>query len=348
LIVIDFFCGCGGASEGLRQAGFDIELGLDIDQQASETFKANFPDAKFIQDDIRKIEPQDISDIIDIKAKRPLLLSACAPCQPFSQQNKNKTSDDSRRNLLNETHRFIRELLPEYIMLENVPGMQKIDEEKEGPFQEFIKLLKELEYNYISFIANAENYGIPQRRKRLVLLASRVGKVTLPEITHGKNKIPFKTVRDYIQDFTKLCSGETDPKDPLHRAGTLSPLNLKRIMHTPEGGDRRNWPEELVNKCHKNYDGHTDTYGRMSWDKPAPTLTTKCNSYSNGRFGHPDPTQHRAISIREASRLQTFPLSYVFKGSLNSMAKQIGNAVPCELARLFGLHLIENCTNKDS
>ncbi|HFM5073011.1 TPA: DNA cytosine methyltransferase, partial [Escherichia coli] len=118
-----------GASEGLRQAGFDIELGLDIDQQASETFKANFPDAKFIQDDIRKIEPQDISDIIDIKAKRPLLLSACAPCQPFSQQNKNKTSDDSRRNLLNETHRFIRELLPEYIMLENVPGMQKIDEE---------------------------------------------------------------------------------------------------------------------------------------------------------------------------------------------------------------------------
>ncbi|HFM0999258.1 TPA: DNA cytosine methyltransferase, partial [Escherichia coli] len=252
------------------------------------------------------------------------------------------------RNLLNETHRFIRELLPEYIMLENVPGMQKIDEEKEGPFQEFIKLLKELEYNYISFIANAENYGIPQRRKRLVLLASRVGKVTLPEITHGKNKIPFKTVRDYIQDFTKLCSGETDPKDPLHRAGTLSPLNLKRIMHTPEGGDRRNWPEELVNKCHKNYDGHTDTYGRMSWDKPAPTLTTKCNSYSNGRFGHPDPTQHRAISIREASRLQTFPLSYVFKGSLNSMAKQIGNAVPCELARLFGLHLIENCTNKDS
>ncbi|EKF5520110.1 TPA: DNA cytosine methyltransferase, partial [Escherichia coli] len=140
MIVIDFFCGCGGASEGLRQAGFDIELGLDIDQQASETFKANFPDAKFIQDDIRKIEPQDISDIIDIKAKRPLLLSACAPCQPFSQQNKNKTSDDSRRNLLNETHRFIRELLPEYIMLENVPGMQKIDEEKEGPFQEFIKL----------------------------------------------------------------------------------------------------------------------------------------------------------------------------------------------------------------
>lgn len=241
MIVIDFFCGCGGASEGLRQAGFDIELGLDIDQQASETFKANFPDAKFIQDDIRKIEPQDISDIIDIKAKRPLLLSACAPCQPFSQQNKNKTSDDSRRNLLNETHRFIRELLPEYIMLENVPGMQKIDEEKEGPFQEFIKLLKELEYNYISFIANAENYGIPQRRKRLVLLASRVGKVTLPEITHGKNKIPFKTVRDYIQDFTKLCSGETDPKDPLHRAGTLSPLNLKRIMHTPEGGDRRNY-----------------------------------------------------------------------------------------------------------
>lgn len=133
---------CGGASEGLRQAGFDIELGLDIDQQASETFKANFPDAKFIQDDIRKIEPQDISDIIDIKAKRPLLLSACAPCQPFSQQNKNKTSDDSRRNLLNETHRFIRELLPEYIMLENVPGMQKLMKKKKAHFRSLLSYLK--------------------------------------------------------------------------------------------------------------------------------------------------------------------------------------------------------------
>ncbi len=348
MIVIDFFCGCGGASEGLRQAGFDIALGLDIDTQASETFKANFPNAKFIQEDIRKIQPKDIYNIIDIEARRPLLFSACAPCQPFSQQNKNKNNDDTRKNLLNETHRFIKEILPEYIMLENVPGMQKIDEQKEGPFQEFIKLLKDLHYEYVTFIANAENYGVPQRRKRLVLLANRVGKITVPEITHGKNKAPLKTVRDYIQDFKKLRPGEISPDDPLHKAGLLTPLNLKRIMHTPEGGDRRNWPEELINKCHKNYDGHTDTYGRMSWDKPAPTLTTKCNSYSNGRFGHPDPTQHRAISIREASRLQTFPLSYVFKGSMNSMAKQIGNAVPCELARIFGLHLIENCNNKDS
>lgn len=137
-----FFCGCGGASEGLRQAGFDIELGLDIDQQASETFKANFPDAKFIQDDIRKIEPQDISDIIDIKAKRPLLLSACAPCQPFSQQNKNKTSDDSRRNLLNETHRFIRELLPEYIMLENVLECKKLMKKKKAHFRSLLSYLK--------------------------------------------------------------------------------------------------------------------------------------------------------------------------------------------------------------
>lgn len=342
LIVIDFFCGCGGASEGLRQAGFDVELGIDIDPQASQTYKANFPNAAFIFDDIRKVSVEKVANSIAFKSGDGLLLSACAPCQPFSQQNKYKNEGDERISLLDETHRFVKTLLPEYIMLENVPGIQKIDDNKESPFTRFISLLDDLNYEYVYFIANAEKYGVPQRRKRFVLLASLLGPISVPDETHDIKGSPIKTVRDFISEYPKLKAGETNDDDELHRAAELTEINLNRIKHTPEGGDRRNWPKELINECHKGYSGHTDTYGRMSWDKPAPTLTTKCNSYSNGRFGHPDILQNRAISIREASRLQTFPADYIFKGAFNSMAKQIGNAVPCELARQFGLHFIKH------
>lgn len=342
LIVIDFFCGCGGASEGLRQAGFDVGLGIDIDPQASETYKANFPEAAFISQDIRKVTVEKVANSIAFKSENGLLLSACAPCQPFSQQNKNKHEDDERISLLDEIHRFISKLLPEYIMLENVPGIQKIDGKKESPFTRLLSLLDDLDYKYIYFVANSDQYGVPQRRKRFVLLASLLGPIAMPEKTHGFDNSPVKTVRDFIKDYPRLEAGEIDKFDELHRAAELTEINLKRIKNTPEGGDRRDWPLDLINECHKSYKGHTDTYGRMSWDKPAPTLTTKCNSYSNGRFGHPDITQNRAISIREASRLQTFPSNYIFKGALNSMAKQIGNAVPCELARQFGLHFLKH------
>jgi DNA (cytosine-5)-methyltransferase 1 len=342
LIAIDFFCGCGGASEGLRQAGFDVVLGIDVDRQASETYKANFPNADFIFDDIRNVTVERVANSIAFKSADGLLLSACAPCQPFSQQNKYKNEDDERICLLDETHRFVSKLLPEYILLENVPGIQKIDGSKESPFTRFITLLSELNYHYVYFVANAEKYGVPQRRKRFVLLASLLGPISIPEPTHDIENSPIKTVREFIGEYPKLKSGEVDKNDELHRSAILTELNLERIKNTPEGGDRRDWPTDLINTCHIDYTGHTDTYGRMSWDKPAPTLTTKCNSYSNGRFGHPDITQNRAISIREASRLQTFPKNYIFKGSFNSMAKQIGNAVPCELARQFGLHFIKH------
>lgn len=326
----------------MRQAGFDVELGIDIDPQASETYKANFPDAAFIFDDIRNVTVERVANSIAFKSADGLLLSACAPCQPFSQQNKYKNENDERISLLDETHRFVSALLPEYIMLENVPGIQKIDGSKESPFTRFISLLDSLNYEYVYFVANAEKYGVPQRRKRFVLLASLLGPISIPEQTHDIEGSPVRTVRDFIDGYTRIEAGEVDKLDELHRAAELTELNLRRIKNTPEGGDRRNWPEELINECHKDYTGHTDTYGRMSWDKPAPTLTTKCNSYSNGRFGHPDITQHRAISIREASRLQTFPTDYKFKGAINAMAKQIGNAVPCELARQFGLHCIKH------
>ncbi|MBF7695303.1 DNA cytosine methyltransferase [Acinetobacter rathckeae] len=337
--VIDFFSGCGGVSEGLRQAGFDITIGLDFDKKAAETYMANFPKAKFYNVDIRMLDEKELTQSFKKKNKKndPLILVACAPCQPFSSQNKAKSEDDIRRTLLDETHRFIKELKPDYIFIENVPGLQKIDKNKEGPYKRFTNFLNSENYKFIEVIAKSEEYGVPQRRKRFVLLASKVGQLDIPAKTHGEGLEPIKTVRDFIGQFPSIRAGEIHPDDLWHRCPTLNERNLERIKATPEGGDRRDWPEHLINECHKTHSGHMDVYGRMSWDKPAPTLTTRCYSYSNGRFGHPDTNQHRAISVREASRLQTFPQDFIFKGSVVEASRQIGNAVPCEMAKQFGL-----------
>ncbi|HHP0406182.1 DNA cytosine methyltransferase [Acinetobacter baumannii] len=343
--VIDFFSGCGGASEGLRQAGLDIAIGLDFDKKAAETYQANFPEAVFYNVDIRELDEKELAITFkEINQKNePLLLVACAPCQPFSSQNKAKSEDDIRRTLLDETHRFINELKPDYIFIENVPGLQNIDKDKEGPYKRFIQFLNMQNYKFIEFIAKSEEYGVPQRRKRFVLLASKIGQLEIPAKTHGEGLSPIATVKDFIGGFPVIKAGEIHPDDPWHRCPPLSERNLERIQYTLEGGDRRNWPEHLINKCHKTHSGHMDVYGRMSWDKPAPTLTTRCYSYSNGRFGHPDINQHRAISVREASRLQTFPMHFKFKGSIAEASRQIGNAVPCEMAKQFGLAILQHC-----
>lgn len=340
--VIDFFSGCGGASKGLELAGFNIALGIDLDPDAAATYMANFPNAQFILNDIRNVMVEDIIAKIPNITEGPLLLSTCAPCQPFSNQNNKKKETDVRRTLLDEIHRFVLAFNPEYIMLENVPGMQNVDLDIEGPLCRFLSLLTANGYQYLKFIAKSEEYGVPQKRKRLVLLASRLGIICEPEKTHGINGIAYRTVRDAIGMLPPLQAGETCNSDPIHKCSSLNEINLERIRLTPEGGDRRDWPTRLINKAHKNYSGHYDTYGRMSWNKPSPTLTTKCHSYSNGRFGHPDINQHRPISMREAANIQTFPVDYIFHGSICSMSKQIGNAVPCELARRFGVTILEH------
>lgn len=342
--VIDFFSGCGGVSEGLRQAGFDITIGLDFDKNAAGTYQENFKEAEFYNVDIRELDERALTTSFKQRNpnNEPLLLVACAPCQPFSTQNKAKSENDVRRTLLDETHRFIKELEPDYIFIENVPGLQRIDKNKEGPYKRFINFLNSQDYNFIEFIAKAEEYGVPQRRKRFVLLASKVGQLDIPARTHGEGLEPIKTVRDFIEEFPPIRAGEIHPDDPWHRSPTLNERNLERIRYTPEGGDRRHWPDHLINECHKTHSGHMDVYGRMSWDKPAPTLTTRCYSYSNGRFGHPDTNQHRAISVREASRLQTFPKDFIFKGSVVEASRQIGNAVPCEMAKQFGLAILQH------
>ncbi|MBE7703872.1 MAG: DNA cytosine methyltransferase [Cyanobacteria bacterium SIG28] len=346
--VFDFFSGCGGTSEGLREAGMDIVLALDNNQEALKTFEQNIkPECGTISDDIRKVETSTVKDYVDKYRYlgNKILFCGCAPCQPFSTQNKNRfDSEDNRLNLLSEFLRFVKDCQPDFILCENVPGLQKID--KDGPLPAFIENLKEMGYSVPDpQIVHAENYGVPQRRKRLVLIASKLGMLDYPAKTHGPGLKEYVTVRDAIGkgQYPSIKAGETcsNPKFLNHRAASLSELNLKRIQCIKEGQGRKDWPEELRLKCHQNHKGHCDVYGRLEWDKPSVTLTTKCTNISNGRYGHPE--QDRGLSVREAAKLQTFPDSFVFEGSsLTALARQVGNAVPVLLAKAFGEMFIEH------
>ncbi|SBN13633.1 Modification methylase HgiDII [Klebsiella variicola] len=332
--VFDFFSGCGGTSQGLKTAGCEIVFGLDFDYDSSETFKANNPDAVFINDDIRSVDVADISQLVETAKKdAKILFCGCAPCQPFSKQNQNKTTSDPRRGLLSEFGRFVEFYEPDYVLIENVPGLQKVDV-NDGPLYGFISILKNRNYNLVYGVIPALWYGVPQTRERFVLMASLESQIHLPDRTHNGTDIPFATVRDWIGNIPSIEAGESHPLVKDHVSAKLSELNLKRIRCTPEGKGREYWPRELLLECHKKHTGHSDVYGRLAWDKPASGLTTRCISYSNGRFGHPE--QDRAISVREAALLQTFPIDYIFKGSMLSKAKQIGNAVPPKMAESIG------------
>jgi DNA (cytosine-5)-methyltransferase 1 len=336
--VFDFFSGCGGTSAGLRAAGMEIVLGIDNDAEARKTFERNFPEADFICKDINKVETRSIDKYTLKKPNERRLFSCCAPCQSFSILNRNRNVTDDRARLLRQFSRFVRYYLPEFIFLENVPGVQNIDVTK-GPFVYFERLLRRLGYHMDYGTVESQSYGVPQKRKRFVLIASLLGEIEIPPATHGPGAMNpnFPTV----WDLPPIAAGETNPDVPNHQAHKLSDLNLRRIMATPVGGGRLSWPNELVLKCHKgDYEGHTDVYGRMRKDEPATGLTTRCTSLSNGRFGHPE--QHRAISAREAACIQTFSRDFVFEGSLTSVARQIGNAVPVLMAKRFGEYFIEH------
>jgi DNA (cytosine-5)-methyltransferase 1 len=336
--VFDFFSGCGGTSCGFQQSGMEIVMGLDVDKDSADSFRKNFPYANFILGDIREIDTEVLRPLIGDRGD-PLLFCGCAPCQPFSKQNRHQDKRDPRRDLLAEFSRFVSAWLPEYVFIENVPGMQKI-KGKNGPFNKFVLLLRELGYSYSSDVVSAMSFGVPQTRKRLILVAQRFGPISLPRASHGPEKQAFTTVRDVIGHLPPISAGEVHPDDPEHQAASLSPINLVRISHTPEGGGRESWPAHLQLDCHKNHSGHSDVYGRLAWDRMASGLTTRCISYSNGRFGH--PVQNRALSVRENALIQTFPANYSFSGNLASRARQIGNAVPPAMAKAIGDHLQQN------
>jgi DNA (cytosine-5)-methyltransferase 1 len=189
-------------------------------------------------------------------------------------------------------------------------------------------------YDLGDAVLHASVFGVPQRRARYLLIGSRRGRVELPSPTHGPGLRPYSTVRDWIGGLPPLRAGQSSSKDSSHCASALSPENMKRIQCTPEGGGRESWPKKLLLACHQQTAGHSDVYGRLAFAGLAAALTTRCISYSNGRFGH--PRQHRAITPREAGCLQTFPRTHVFVGSITSQAKQIGNAVPPLVAQRLG------------
>jgi DNA (cytosine-5)-methyltransferase 1 len=331
----DFFSGCGGTSQGMREAGLRVRFGIDLDPDAGATYQANFPKAAFVQRDIRGLKTKELAPHVRASEGRAMLFAACAPCQPFSKQRRSSGRSDGSRDLLRAFHRFVRCFRPEYVFIENVPGLQSVNDTR-GPFVEFLKLLTKLGYWHCHKIIYACHYGVPQRRRRLILVASRLGPISFPKPTHGPsgNKKALPTVWEAIGHLPRIKAGQSDPKILNHRAANLSDLNLKRIRATKSEGTRTRWPAKLVLGCHENHAGHTDVYGRMAKHLPSAALTTRCISLSNGRFGH--PTQHRAISVREAACLQTFPMDFEFFGSLASMSRQVGNAVPVTMARVFG------------
>ena len=321
----------------------EISFALDHDADARASFQANFPDAHFEFADIRAVNLEAVR--LRVEAERPhaVLFSGCAPCQPFTNQNteRPRLDEDERVPLLAHFARLVESCRPDLVFVENVPGLQKLGNDSQ-PFGEFLNRLEVADYKLDFRPIKLAKYGIPQSRRRLVLVASRHGSIRLPEETHGPGtpNEKYDTVRDWISHLPPIQAGEEHDQVSNHRAANLSTRNMERVKSTPEGGGHRDWPEELKLDCHKGFSGYSDVYGRMSWDAPASGLTTRCISYSNGRFGHPE--QDRAISVREAACLQTFPADFVFEGGMGSMARQIGNAVPVRLAELIGRTFIEH------
>ena len=338
---VDIFCGVGGLTHGLCSGGIHVAAGIDVDPECRFPYEAN-NSAQFVESDIGAVTGKDLRTLWAKQAYR--LLAGCAPCQPFSTygRKKGKMAESKKKwSLVTEFGRLISESEPDFITMENVP--QLILHEV---FEKFVSSLERRGYCVHSQIVDCVRYGIPQTRKRLVLLASRLGPITLvepPDLSDGET-----TVRKAINSLKILRAGEKDPDDLMHSACRLSEINLKRIRASRPGGTWRDWDSVLLADCHRRDSGETysGVYGRMSWEEPSPTITTQSFGYGNGRFGHPE--QDRAITLREAAILQTFPSSYRFlreheKFRYSVLGRLIGNAVPVKLgehiASSFFLHL---------
>jgi len=337
IFAFDFFCGAGGLTRGLIDAGIKVIAGFDKNENCKKTFESNNQPAKFICSDVADITVADLKNKAVNLSFENILFAGCAPCQPFSQQRKGGENHKDA-TLLREFGRLVEEALPGQVLIENVPGIANI--KGNSVFNRFLRMLSRNGYSYKYGVLNAKFFGVPQNRRRLILIGMRGTTATLPISTHGCGRIPYQTVRNAIAHFPPIEAGERHIDVPNHVAALITKINLQRISNIPvDGGDRRSLPKHLWLKCHSgNYEGHTDVYGRMYWDRPAPTLTGKCNSISNGRYGHPN--QNRAISLREAASLQSFSDEYVFYGTNNQVALQIGNSVPPLFAKILGEHIL--------
>lgn len=345
--VIDLFCGIGGLSHWLTKAGLKVTAGFDIDGTCKFGYEHN-NNAKFYQQDIKTLESKKLKDIFwnaNIK-----ILVGCAPCQPYSLMNTKKWiyswDDIKERSPVDKFASLIREIKPEIISMENVPGL--MTNKKSDSFQNFLNTLNECDYKYDYKVVNCTDYGIPQTRKRLILVASRIGEIKIIAPTH---KVPV-TLKEIIKDLPKLKSWETSKTDKYHTCQNLTKVNLERLKYIPHDGwdlsmiDSKYRPECFKKKSGKSY--LKNVYGRMFRDKPAPTMTTLCTGLWNGRFWHPE--QDRAISVREAARIQTFPDDYHFfpkwePCNIQKASKFIGNAVPVKLGEVIGKSILKSLSS---
>ena len=328
---VDLFCGVGGLTHGLLKAGIEVRLGVDIDHACKYPFEANNKGAIFINQSVSELAVSELDKAWGNSSYR--LLAGCAPCQPFSTYSQAwNPAEDDRWPLLLEFGRLIRMTVPDFVTMENVPQL-----EKQEVFQKFKAILVKNGYNVWHDVVNCADYGVPQQRSRLVLLASLHGEISL----EGSRFRKLKTVRDAIGSLRPLVAGEIDARDPLHQCSNLSDTNLARIRASKPGGTWRDWPKNLRAACHarETGKGYVSVYGRMPWDEPSPTMTTQFYGFGSGRFGH--PAQNRAISLREGAILQSFPKGYKFVEPgepihIKTVGRLIGNAVPVKIGEAIG------------
>lgn len=328
---IDLFCGSGGVTQGLIAAGWNVVVACDNDATASQTYRDNHRKTHFVEGDIQ-------SDVVvnqivrAAKRKKIHLLVICAPCQPFSSQNRHR-GNDQREELIIRALAVVAKIKPALVFFENVPGLASAA--YRGIVSEVHRRLTALGYVVSEpMVKDAADFGVPQRRRRCIMLAAKSAGA-LKAFVDADVTRALKTVRSAISDLPKLQSGEVSEDDLLHRARRHQQIAIERLGHIPhDGGSRKSLPAHLELSCHKGrLTSFSDVYGRMSWDSVAPTLTTGCTDLTRGRFAHPE--QDRAITMREAARLQTFPDYYKFNGNPSQVSRQIGNAVPPAMVTAF-------------
>lgn len=335
-VFIDLFAGAGGLSVGLQQAGFELIAATDWDHWSCETLRANHPDILVHEGDISKINLTDFAQSIGTETVD--LIAGGPPCQGFSQLGK-RMKDDPRNQLWREYMRFVAFFKPKMFLMENVPQLLTSEE-----FLKIKRLAENLGYEVKESVLHAVEYGVPQKRKRAIIIGSRIGTPKHPDPTHvAPNRYnlfnselkPWRTVKDAMGDLPLKPNGID-----WHVGRNPTPTSLKRYKSIPPGGNRFNLPKEITPECWKRKPtGSTDVFGRLEWDKPSLTIRTEFFKPEKGRYLHPEA--HRPITIREAARLQTFPDDYIFIGSNVQVAKQIGNAVPCRLGFVIGKELFQ-------
>ena len=342
LKAVDFFCSGGGMSYGLQRAGIKVLAGLDIDKTCKETYEHNILGAKFIECDLTKYSPEDLKKEIKIKKRdKNTVFIGCSPCQFWTIINTDKKKSAKSKHLLKDFYRFVEFYRPGFVVVENVPGIYH--NKNNSGLDRFVSNLTDIGYEVEYKVVNLNDFGVPQSRKRFSLIGNRVSSTKVFPI----EIFPKPVVKDFIgkkNGFRKINSGHRDSSEFMHSSAKLSPENLDRIKLTPpNGGSRAAW--ENTNLQLNSYKKHgsksfSDTYGRLSWNKPSSTITTKFFSLSNGRFGHPE--ENRALSLREGAALQTFPKDYIFKSnSMINIGRMIGNAVPPKYGESIGKAILK-------